>query len=134
MKKFINYLEKNPELIIRRLKNNNQMLEDIEATIVVENKIFSPTTALDMAEIYEEILNIVVTLEFFSVELPSDVRTELILLGKENLRRFSSLAVAETKNDGNLAIFIHAIVNHLPFNFGLLNYNENKSVAVVGSD
>lgn len=128
MEKFIQSIELNYNLIIKKLKNNLKTFEELEAIIVIESKILEPSTALELAEIYEETLNTIVVLEVYEIELPSDVKTEIISLGKECLTKITILAELESKNDGNLAIFINNVVNKKPVNFGLLNYDKKKFI------
>ena len=72
MEDLIKWLELNYNLVIDKLKKNIRTSEDLEADVVIDNRILAPTTALELAEIYEEVLNTIVVLEAYEVELPTD--------------------------------------------------------------
>lgn len=125
MQDLIKWLESNYKLVMAKLKKNIRTSEDLEADIVINRRILAPTTALELAEVYEETLNTVVVLEAYEVELPTDVKADLIRLAKEYLLKLTELAEAEFKNNGNLAICINYIINKEPFNLGVFNFNNN---------
>ena len=125
MQDLIKWLETNHKLVKAKLKKNIKTSEELEADVVINRRILAPTTALELAEIYEETLNTVVVLEVYEVELPTDVKTDLIRLAKEYLTKLTELAEVEVKNDGNLAILISYVINKEPFNLGVLNFNDN---------
>ena len=64
-------------------------------------------------------------MELQKVDLPTEVKTELYNSAKESLDSVISLANAELNNNGNLALFINAVVNKVPVTLGMLNFNKN---------
>ena len=125
MEDFIKWLEGNYNLVMAKLKKNIDTSEDLEADVVINRRILAPSTALELAEIYEETLNTIVVLEVCEVELPTDVKSDLIRLSKEFLTKLTDLAEAELKNNGNLALCIDYVINKEPFNLGVFNFNNN---------
>lgn len=125
MQDFIKWLESNYNLVMAKLKKNINASEDLEADVVINKRILAPSTALELAEIYEEVLNAVVVLEVYEVELPSDVKADLIRLAKEYLTKLTDLAEVELNNNGNLALCINYVVNKEPVNLGVFNFNNN---------
>lgn len=125
MEQLIEWLELNYNLVIQKLKKNFKTYEELEAEVVIGRRILAPSTALELAEIFEEYLNTVAVLETYEVELPSDVKEELIRLTKEGLTKLIDLANAELNNNGNLALFINVVVNNVPFNIGMATFNKN---------
>lgn len=128
MEDFIEWLENNPDLIIDKANNNISTFEELEAEVVIENKILCPSTALELAEIFEEYLNLLAVLESVEVELPSDVKEELKVLSDKSLTKLLGIASAEAKNNGNLALFINIVANkvEVPSNLpDLVNFNGN---------
>lgn len=130
MKDFIRWLNLNYISVMKKLRNNNGTFEELEANIIVNQSILKPTSALELAEVFEETLNLVAILEtdVYEVELPEDIKLELIELGKDSLNKIGSVANAELNNNGNLALFIHHIVNKEPINLALVNFNEEENV------
>lgn len=63
MQDFIKWLEMNYNLVISKLKKNEETFTNLEAEVVVEHKILCPSTALELAEIFEEYLNTIAVLE-----------------------------------------------------------------------
>lgn len=128
MEYFIKWLEANPDLIIDKANKNISTFEELEAEVVIENKILCPSTALELAEIFEEYLNLLAVLESVEVELPSDVKEELKALSDKSLTKLLGIASAEAKNNGNLALFINIVANkvEVPSNLhDLVNFNGN---------
>jgi len=125
MKEFIQWLEMNYTLVIDKLKKNINSHEDLEADVVINRRILAPSTAVELAEIFEEYLNTIAVLENYEVELPTDVKETIIRLAKADLTNLVSLANAEAVNNGNLAICINAVVNNVPVKLGMFNFDEN---------
>ena len=125
MEQLIEWLEMNYNLVIEKLKKNIRTSEDLEADVVINNRILAPSTALELAEIYEEVLNTVVVLEVYPVELPTDIKETIIRLSKDYLTKLTDLANVELNNNGNLAIFINAVANKVPVKIGMLSFKKN---------
>ena len=127
MEDFIKWIETNPDLLIAKCKSNIRTFEDLEATVVIDNKILCPSTALELAEIFEEYLNLLAVLESMKVELPIDVKEEIKRLSNESLTKLLDVAEAEAKNNGNLALFINIVTEKatVPNLLGLVNVNDN---------
>ena len=116
MEDFIEWLENNPNLIIDKANNNISTFEELEAEVVIENKILCPSTALQLATIFEEYLNTSCFLILYEgkVKLPSDVKEKLIESVFKGLCKLKDLADVEAKNNGNLNLFINAITEEKP--------------------
>ena len=125
MEQYIKWLEENPDLIIRKCNKNSATFKEVEADVVIDRCIIAPSEALEIAEIFEENLNLLAILELQKVDLPTEVKTELYNSAKESLDSVISLANAELNNNGNLALFINAVVNKVPVTLGMLNFNKN---------
>lgn len=125
MEQYIKWLEENPDLIIRKCNKNSATFKEVEADIVIDRCILAPSEALEITEIFEETLNLLAVLELQKVDLPTEVKNELYNSAKESLNSTISLANAELNNNGNLALFINAVVNNVPINLGMVNINEN---------
>ena len=125
MEQYIKWLEENPDLIIRKCNKNSATYKEVEADVVIDRCILAPSEALEIAEIFEETLNLLAVLELQKVDLPTEVKTELYNSAKESLNSTVSLANAELINNGNLALFINAVVNKVPVTLGMLNFNKN---------
>lgn len=110
MEDFIKWLESNSNLIIQKLKNNKETFIDVEADVVILNKILCPSTALELAEIFEEYLNTIAVLDVYEVNLPTNIKTEVKGLCKEGLTKLIELATVEANNEGNLLLFINAVI------------------------
>jgi len=126
MEQYIKWLVENPDLIIRKCNKNSATFKEVEADVVIDRCIIAPSEALEMAEIFEENLNLLAILELQKVDLPTEVKTELYNSTKESLNSIISLANAELNNNGNLALFINAVVNKVPVTLGMLNFNKNR--------
>ena len=113
MEQFIKWIEENPDLIIDKCKSNIKTFETLEADIVIDSSILCPSTALELAEIFEEYLNLLAILDVHEVRLPSDV-IEDIRLAKESLTKLLEVATVESYNNGNLALFINTVANKVP--------------------
>ena len=127
MEDFIKWLESNYNLVIQKLKNNLKTYEELEADVVIEHKILCPSTALELAEIFEEYVNTTAVLFIHeeNIDVPSDKLEELTSLTMEGLSKLKDLANAEAKLNGNLALFIGVITEDKPFNIGMVNYTDN---------
>jgi len=125
MQDFIKWLEMNYNLVISKLKKNEETFTNLEAEVVVEHKILCPSTALELAEIFEEYLNTIAVLEVYEVNVPTDVRTEVIGLAKEGLSKLTELAKLEANNNGNLLLFINAVIEKEPLGIDGINVSEN---------
>ena len=128
MEDLIKWLEANPDLIIAKTKSNISTFEELEATIVIEHKILCPSTALELAEIFEEELNLLAVLDIHEVELPSDVKETIVRLTKASLTKMLDVATVEANNNGNLALFINTVANKVPVPTNiadLVNVNDN---------
>ena len=128
MKDFIKWLNLNYTSVMKKLRNNNRTFEELEANIIVNQSILKPTSALE-----EETLNLVAILEASDVnevELPEDIKLELIELGKDSLNKIGSVANAELVNNGNLALFINHIINKEPINLALVNFNKRNAIDI----
>ena len=125
MQDFIKWLEMNYTLVIDKLKKNKGTFIDLEAEVVILDKILCPSTALELAEIYEEYLNTIAVLEVYEVNVPKDVRTEVIELSKEGLTKLTELAKLEAKNNGNLLLFINAVIEKTPLSIDVVNVSDN---------
>ena len=68
MEEFIKHLEKNSILITRQVRKNKWILEDVEAELSITGNILAPSTALDIAELFEDYINILVALDYFPVK------------------------------------------------------------------
>ena len=133
MKDFIKWLNLNYTSVMKKLRNNNRTFEELEANIIVNQSILKPTSALELAEVFEETLNLVAILEASDVnevELPEDIKLELIELGKDSLNKIGSVANAELVNNGNLALFINHIINKEPINLALVNFNKRNAIDI----
>ena len=125
MEQLIRWLETNTDLVIAKLKKNEETFIDLEAEVVILNKILCPSTALELAEIYEEYLNTIAVLELYEVNLPSNVKARLKKLFKEGLIKLTELAEKEAKNDGNFSLFINAVIEKEPVPMELINITSN---------
>lgn len=125
MEQLIKWLEANPDLVIAKLKKNEETFIDLETDVVILNKILCPSTALELAEIYEEYLNTIAVLELYEVNLPSDVKGRLKKLFKEGLVKLTELAEKEANNDGNFSLFINAVIEKEPVPMELINITNN---------
>ena len=125
MEQLIRWLETNTDLVIDKLKKNKETFIDLEAEVVILNKILCPSTALELAEIYEEYLNTIAVLEIYEVNLPSNVKARLKQLFKEGLIKLTELAEKEAKNDGNFSLFINAVIEKEPVPMELINITSN---------
>ena len=127
MEQLIKWLEENPDLVIAKTKNNLATFEELEATIVIENKILCPSSALELAEIFEEELNLLAVLYVHEVELPSDVKETIVRLTEKSLTKLTDLAEVESNNYGNLALFINTITakEPVPNVLNLVNITDN---------
>ena len=127
MEDFIRWIETKPDSIIAKCKSNIKTFEDLEATVVIDNKILCPSTALELAEIFEEYVNLLAVLESMKVELPVDVKEEIKRLSNESLTKLLDVANAEANNHGNLALFINIVTEKatVPNLLGLVNVNDN---------
>ena len=125
MEDFIKWLESNSNLIIQKLKNNKETFIDVEADVVILNKILCPSTALELAEIFEEYLNTIAVLDVYEVNLPTDIKTEVKGLCKEGLTKLIELATVEANNEGNLLLFINAVIEKQAVPMELVNYTKN---------
>ena len=127
MKDLIAWLEGNPDLVIDKLKTNLNTFDNLEAEIVIEHKILCPSTALELAEIFEEYLNTMAVLLLHSekIKIPSSKLDKMNFLFMEGLSKLTDLANAEAKNNGNLALFIGVITEEKPFNIGMVNFSED---------
>lgn len=115
MEEFIKFLESNPNLIIEKCKANIKTFEDLEADVVIDKKILCPTTALELATVFEEYVNTsAVLLAYEEINIPSEVKENLIDLILKGLGRLKELATAEANNNGNLALFIKAVTEEEP--------------------
>lgn len=115
MEEFIKFLESNPNLIIEKCKANIKTFEDLEADVVIDKKILCPTTALELATVFEEYVNTsAVLLAYEEINIPSEVKEILIDLILEGLGKLKELATAEANNNGNLALFIKAVTEEEP--------------------
>lgn len=126
MEDFIEWLEDNPDLIIAKTIKNISTFEELEAEVVIDNKILCPSSSLELAEIFEEYLNLLAVLESVEVELPSDIKEELKVLSNKCLTKLLSIASVEA-NNGNLALFINIVVDKesVPNIQDLVNFNGN---------
>ena len=125
MEDFIKWLETNPDLIIQKLKNNIKTSEELEAEIVIEDKILCPSTALEYAEVFEETLNLVAIFDLYKVKLPTNVKEDLIGLAKTDIAKTIELAKKEANNDGNLLLFINAVIEKEPVPMEYINFTDN---------
>lgn len=128
MEQFIKWIEENPDLIIDKCKSNIKTFGTLEADIVIDNSILCPTTALELAEIFEEYLNLLAILDVHEVKLPSDVIEDIRRLAKESLTKLLEVASVEANNNGNLALFINTVANKVPVPTdiaSLVNVNDN---------
>ena len=125
MEQLIKWLEANPDLVIAKLKKNEETFINLETDVVILNKILCPSTALELAEIYEEYLNTIAVLEIYEVNLPSDVKARLKKLFKEGLVKLTELAEKEANNDGNFSLFINAVIEKEPVPMELINITNN---------
>ena len=127
MEDFIKWLESDYNLVIQKLKKNLKTYEELEADVVIENKILCPSTALELAEIFEEYVNTtaVLFINEENIDVPSDKLEELTTLTMKGLSKLKDLANAEAKLNGNLALFIGVITEDKPFNIGMVNYTDN---------
>ena len=114
MEQFIKWIEENPDLIIDKCKSNIKTFGTLEADIVIDSSILCPTTALELAEIFEEYLNLLAILDVHEVRLPSDVIEDIRRLAKESLTKLLDVATVESYNNGNLALFINTVANKVP--------------------
>lgn len=115
MEEFIKFLESNPNLIIEKCKANIKTFEDLEADVVIDKKILCPTTALELATVFEEYVNTsAVLLAYEEINIPSEVKENLIDLILKGLGKLKELATAEANNNGNLALFIKAVTEEEP--------------------
>lgn len=114
MEQFIKWIEENPDLIIDKCKSNIKTFETLEADIVIDSSILCPSTALELAEIFEEYLNLLAILDVHEVRLPSDVIEDIRRLAKESLTKLLEVATVESYNNGNLALFINTVANKVP--------------------
>lgn len=126
MKDFINYLEANTDTVKAKLQKNILNTIDLEASVKIEDKILAPSTALELAEVYEETLNTLVVLEVYETSINHKVKSEVINLCKKYLDTITDLAEVELANNGNLALLINYIVTKEPFNLGLLNFTSDS--------
>ena len=125
MEKLIKWLENDYNSVISKLKENINNSIDLEADVVINNRILAPSTAVELAEIFEEELNIIAVLESFEVNLPSGIKETIIELCKENLTSIIELAEVESNKNGNLAICINSVVKKVPVSNGMFNFNKN---------
>ena len=128
MEGFINWIEKNPDLIIRKCRKNIATFEELEADIVIDKAILCPSTALELAEVFEEHLNLLAVLYAHEVRLPSDVKETIVRLTEKILTKLTDLAEAEANNYGNLALFINIVTakESVPSNIAdLVNVTDN---------
>lgn len=128
MEQFIKWVEENPDLIIDKCKSNIKTFETLEADIVIDSSILCPSTALELAEIFEEYLNLLAILDVHEVRLPSDVIEDIRRLAKESLTKLLEVATVESYNNGNLALFINTVANKVPVPTdiaSLVNVNDN---------
>ena len=114
MEQFIKWIEENPDLIIDKCKSNIKTFGTLEADIVIDSSILCPSTALELAEIFEEYLNLLAILDVHEVRLPSDVIEDIRRLAKESLTKLLDVATVESYNNGNLALFINTVANKVP--------------------
>lgn len=125
MEEFIKHLEKNSILITRQVRKNKWILEDVEAELSITGNILAPSTALDLAELFEDYINILVALEYFPVKFNMLRQYELKELITDELILIKNIARLDSYSNGNLTSFLNFIIDKVPVNVRNINIKRN---------
>lgn len=121
MEEFIKDLEKKYIFIMGAMKSTKRILEDLEAEVMITGNILAPETALEVAEIFEENLNIIVALDYFSVNIPIASKYDFKRLATDILILIKDIAKADAYFNGNLTSFINYVVDKVPVDVKTIN-------------
>ena len=125
MEEFIKHLEKNSILITRQVRKNKWILEDVEAELSITGNILAPSTALDLAELFEDYINILVALEYFPVKFNMLRQYELKELITDELILIKNIARLDSYSNGNLTSFLNFIIDKVPVIVRNINIKRN---------
>lgn len=132
MEEFIKHLEENSILITKQVRKNKWILEDVEAELSVTGSILAPTTALDIAELFEDYVNIIVVLDNFPVNFNLLRQYELKELITDELILIKDIARIDSIYNGNLTSFLNYVIDKVPINVrnvktkrNMINYKIN---------
>lgn len=132
MEEFIKHLEENSILITKQVRKNKWILEDVEAELSITGSILAPTTALDIAELFEDYVNIIVVLDNFPVNFNILRQYELKELITDELILIKDIARIDSIYNGNLTSFLNYVIDKVPINVrnvktkrNMINYKIN---------
>lgn len=132
MEEFIKHLEENSILITKQVRKNKWILEDVEAELSITGSILAPTTALDIAELFEDYVNIIVVLDNFPVNFNLLRQYELKELITDELILIKDIARIDSIYNGNLTSFLNYVIDKVPINVrnvktkrNMINYKIN---------
>lgn len=125
MEEFIKHLEKNSILITRQVRKNKWILEDVEAELSITGNILAPSTALDIAELFEDYINILVALDYFPVKFNILRQYELKELITDELILIKDIARLDSYSNGNLTSFLNYVIEKVPVNVRNINTSRN---------
>lgn len=125
MEEFIKHLEENSILITRQVRKNKWILEDVEAELSITGNILAPSTALDLAELFEDYINILVALDYFPVKFNILRQYELKELITDELILIKNIARLDSYSNGNLTSFLNFVIDKVPVNVRNINIKRN---------
>lgn len=125
MEEFIKHLEENSILITKQVRKNKWILEDVEAELSITGNILAPLTALDIAELFEDYINIIVALEYFPVKFNILRQHELKELITDELILIKDIARIDSIYNGNLTSFLNFVIDKVPVNVKTINTKRN---------
>jgi len=125
MEEFIQHLEENSILITRQVRKNKWVLDDMEAELSVTRSILANGTALDLAELFEDYINILVALDYFPIKFNILRQYELKELITDQLIIIKDIARIDSLNNGNLTSFLNYVIDKVPINVKNINTKRN---------
>ena len=125
MEEFIKHLEENSILITRQVRKNKWILEDLEAELSITGSILAPSTALEVAELFEDYINIIVALDYFPVKFNVLRQWELKELITDELIVIKNIARIDSSRNGNLTSFLNFVIDKVPIDVKAVNVKRN---------